>query len=154
MLEHVGWTKSLDKLLEVILDRLTAWFRRKPKLYVHFQPNINIWCIARSGPQPDATEYMHIICSDVGFALDSDRGTVIVDAFPEGTVTQVKAMDEIEISPGVLIKGRVSAIVAPVIAEKGKDWTGKIIFVSQFHRKYKSKVTLKWAGPPTPHALS
>ena len=43
-------------------------------------------------------------------------------------------------------------LVTPVVGTKGKDWTGRLIFVDQFDRRYKSpKYTFKWAGlPPTP----
>ncbi len=73
-----------------------------------------------------------------------------MDAYPVGTTTQVRGMSEFKIPPGALIKKQLVAIVGPIIGEKGKPWTGKLVLVDQFLRKYKTrKVTFKWVGPNT-----
>jgi hypothetical protein len=153
MIEHVGWIKSFSGFWKAIFDRLGLWIgRRKPKLYVHFQPGTNIWCIAHSGPGPSGVEYMQVVCGTVSLTHDDlTQGMVIVDAYPVGTASQVRAMQPFTIPPHEMVEERIVAIVAPVVGKKGQSWTGKIVLVDQFLRKHKTqKVTLKWAGEPTP----
>lgn len=148
VIEHVGWIKSLGGLLKAGFDRVAHWLgRRKPKLYVHFQPGTSIWCIAHSGPGPSATEYMHLVCSANITHDDLKQAMVIVDAYPVGATSQVKAMQDFTIPPQEMVKEQIVAIVGPVVGKKGKPWTGKIVLVDQFLRKHKTeKVTFKWVG--------
>jgi hypothetical protein len=149
MLEHIGWLKALGGFWKALFDRLALWMsRRKPKLYVYFQPGMNLWCIARSDATPTATEYMQVICQVSVTHDDPKIALVIIDAYPVGTTTQVPAMSEFDIPPQTMVKERIVSIAGPMIGEKGKPWTGKIVLVDQFLRKYKTrKVTFKWAGP-------
>ena len=149
MLEHVGWLKAFSGLWKAILDHFANWVsHRKPKLYVHFQPGTNIWCIAHAGPGPSAIEYMQVVFTANLTHDDLKQGLIIVDAYPVGTASQVKAMDEIIIPHGEMVKERVVAIVGPVIATKGKAWTGKFVLVDQFQRKHKTqKATFMYVGP-------
>ncbi|MGC2724569.1 MAG: hypothetical protein WA224_11465 [Candidatus Acidiferrales bacterium] len=148
MIEHVGWIKSIGGFLEAGFNRLTTWIgRRKPKLYVHFETGTCIWCIARSGPEPSATEYMQLMCSANITHDDLKQAMVIVDAYPVGTTSQIRAMEEFTIPPEEMVKERIMTIVGPVVAKKGKPWTGRIVLVDQFLRKHKTqKVAFKWVG--------
>ena len=149
-LEHIGWIKGLGTLLETVFGRLTFRLRRKPKLYVHFRPGTGVWCLAHSGPGPDAHEYMHVMC-DASFANDGDEAMIIIDVFPPGTTAQVQTMRHFVIPPHTMVAERVTAIVAPLASTKGKDWAGKLVFVDQFQRAHKSKkFTFKWVGGPVP----
>jgi hypothetical protein len=149
MIEHVSWVKSLSGLLKAGFDRIALWIgRRKPKLYVHFQPGTSLWCIAHSGPGPSAIEYMQVICSASLTHDDHTQAMIIVDAYPVGTTSQVRALQEFTIPPHVMVKEQITAIVGPVVGKKGKPWTGKLILVDQFLRKHKTQnVTLRWVGP-------
>jgi hypothetical protein len=148
MLEHVGWLKAFNGVWKAFFDRLALWVsRRRPKLYVHFQPGTNIWCTANSGPGPNPPEYMQVVCQVTITHDDPQNSLIIIDAYPVGTKTQVQALSEIKIPPHTMVKERIVSIVAPMIGEKGKPWTGKMVLVDQFLRKYKTgKMTFKWAG--------
>jgi hypothetical protein len=146
MLEHLGWLKSLGGLFEALLERLTIRvLKRKPKVYVQFEPNTVLWCVAKSGD----IEYMQITCQ-IRITHDDQRNSlVITDAYPVGTNTEIKAMGEFKIPSNTLANERIASIARPMIGEKGKPWTGKIVLVDQFNRKYKTqKATFKWAGLP------
>jgi len=155
MIEHVGWIKSFSGFWRAVFDRLALWIgKRKPKLYVHFQPGTNIWCIANSGPGPgpSAIEYMQVVFRANFTNDDLNEAIVIVDAYPVGTTSQVAAFIEFAIPPHAIVKQQIVALVGPVIGKKGKPWTGKIVLVDQFLRKRKTqKTTFKWVGSnPTP----
>ena len=73
---------------------------------------------------------------------------MIMDMYPNGTISQIPGFTPFEVPPGRLVKQHLVAFVAPVVGIKGKDWTGRLIVVDQFHRKYKTqKTTFKWVGP-------
>jgi hypothetical protein len=45
----------------------------------------------------------------------------------------------------------VGVFCAPVVAEGGKDFTGRVIFVDQLKRKHRSdKTTFTWVGTTEP----
>jgi hypothetical protein len=71
MIEHVGWLKAFTGFLKTVFDRLALRFgRRKPNLYVHFQPGTCIWCIANQGSLAGpSAEYMQVMFS-AGFTHD------------------------------------------------------------------------------------
>jgi|HubBroStandDraft_6_1064221.scaffolds.fasta_scaffold02049_19 hypothetical protein len=97
---------------------------------------------------------MQVVCSANITHDDLKQAMVIVDAYPVGTMSQVRAMEEITIPPQEVVKERIQAIVGPVVGKKGQPWTGKIALVDQFLRKHKtSKVTFKWVGSDA-HAQS
>ena len=145
MIEHFGWLKSFSGFWKAAFDRLALWVsKRKPKLYVHFQPGTCLGCIARHA---DA-EYMQIVCPVSITHDDVKHDLIIVDVYPAGTISQVSAMQDIVIPANTMAKEQIVSIAGPVIANKGESWTGRIVLVDQFLRKYKSpKATFKWAGP-------
>ena len=146
MIEHLSWLKSLGGLFDALIERLTILvLKRKPKVYVQFEPNTILWCVAKAGD----IEYMQISCQ-IRITHDDQRNALIItDAYPTGTKTEIKAMDEFKIPSNTLANERIASIVGPMIGEKGKPWTGKIVLVDQFNRKYKTqKATFKWAGLP------
>jgi hypothetical protein len=90
---------------------------------------------------------MQVVCSASFTHDDLTQAMIIVDAYPEGTTPQVMAMQEFTIPPQEMVKERIMVIVGPVVAKKGKSWTGRIVLVDQFLRKHKTqKVTFKWVG--------
>jgi hypothetical protein len=146
MIEHLSWLKSLGGLFEALVERMTIRvLKRKPKVYVQFEPNTILWCVAKAGD----IEYMQITCQ-IRITHDDQRNALIItDAHPIGTKTEIKAMDEFKIPSNTLGNERVASIVGPMIGEKGKPWTGRVVLVDQFNRQYKTqKATFKWAGPP------
>jgi hypothetical protein len=131
MMEHIGWLKVFSGFWKAVFDRLSLWVSgRKPKLYVNFEPGVSVWCIATSGN----IEYMQVVCRANITHDDPKMALVITDAYPAGTTTQVRAMSEFEIPPHSLVKEQIVSIAGPLIAEKGKPWTGKIVLVDQFLR--------------------
>jgi hypothetical protein len=82
------------------------------------------------------------------FTHDGPReALIIVNAYPEGSKAW-HPFEKFDIPTHHLIEEHPSIFANPVVGQKGKDWTGRIIFVDQFGRKYKSpKHTFKWAGP-------
>lgn len=149
MIEHLGWLKSFSGFWKAIFDRLSFWISgRKPKLYVQFEPGVSVWCLAHSGPPPTGTEYMQVVCHANLTHDDPKIALIITDAYPVGTTTQVRAMTEFKIPPHAMVKQQIVSIAGPMIAKKGSPWTGKIVLVDQFLRKYKTrKNTFKWVGP-------
>jgi hypothetical protein len=148
MIEHLGWLKSFGSFWKAIFDRLSFWInRRKPKLYVQFEPGVSVWCIAQSGPPPNGIEYMQVVCQANVTHDDPQIALIITDVYPAGTSTQVRAMREFKIPPHAMVKQKLVSIAGPLIAKKGSPWTGKIVLVDQFLRKYRTKkVTFKWVG--------
>jgi len=154
MISWPSWLSKLTELLAALLkaaaDRVAPWIeRRKPKLYVHPILGNMLWCIAQQ-PRKDGPplEMMQITFWAHINHDDSKQALVIVDAYPVGTKPQITAMQKFKIPPGAMVKEQVSAFVVPILAEQGKPWTGRIVLVDQFQRKYKTKkMTFEWAGP-------
>jgi hypothetical protein len=125
-----------------LAERIASWFKRKPKLYANFHPGTCLWCLGQYGEQP----LMQVMFT-VDLTHDDPReALIIVDAHPDGTQSKIR-FDKFVIPPHQLKESRVTAFVQPVAGEKGKDWTGHIIFVDQFRRPYKTqKTTFKGVG--------
>jgi len=91
---------------------------------------------------------MQVVCHANLTHDDPKIALIITDAYPVGTTTQVRAMTEFKIPPHAMVKQQIVSIAGPMIAKKGSPWTGKIVLVDQFLRKYKTrKNTFKWVGP-------
>lgn len=139
------FTKPLAAISDAIAERLRLLFRRKPKLHVHFHPTTGLWCLASQGGKK---------IMQVGFVADfthdDPRQTIIlVDAFPEGTRSELQLFDYITIPPEELVKvgHHIWRMVTPVVGEEGKNWKGRIVLVDQGKRKYKSmEFEFIWVG--------
>jgi hypothetical protein len=131
------FTKPLAVISNAIAERLEIFFRRKPKLHVHFHPHTGVWCLANDG---------NMKIMQVGFAADfthdDPRQTLIlVDAFPEGAHSKYPFHDDITIGLEELVtpEHQIWMMVTPVVGEEGKNWEGRIVFVDQFKQKHKGK---------------
>jgi hypothetical protein len=70
---------------------------------------------------------------------DEKHSLLLIDAYIKGTKPWVgNGNDPVKIEPCHLIRDRYinGILVTPVVGEPGKNWTGRIIFIDQFHRKY------------------
>lgn len=144
-------TKPFSSLLNPIAERIGNWFgRRKPRLYVHFNPTQMLWCIAQQGhPNGSFTEMMQAMFWADFNHDDPKESLVITGAYPEGTRPQIGMIGKFVIPPKQIVHQQVAAIVLPIKAKKEKPWTGRFVLVDQFQRQYKTKkVTFRWAGPP------
>ena len=103
------------------------------------------WCIALQG----SNEMMQVtFVADINHD-DTKHALVIVDAYPQGTKAQLSMIDKFTLPPETIVTQRIAMFVSPVVAETGKAWTGRIILVDQFKRKYKTdRATFRWVGPP------
>lgn len=140
------FTKPLAAVSNSIAERLELRFRRKPKLHVHFHPATGIWCLAHQGEKK-------IMQAGFGadFTHDDPKQTIIlVDAFPESARSELSFRDYIDIPPEELVTPdyQVWMMATPVVGQEGENWSGRIIFVDQWKRKYKSEDTFefKWVG--------
>jgi len=78
---------------------------------------------------------------------DPKQSIIITAAFPKDTQPQHGLISNIVIPPNQMVHEQVVAIVSPIVGEKGKPWTGRIILTDQFHRRYKTqKATFRWVG--------
>lgn len=146
-------TKPFSSLLNPMAERIGNWIgRRKPRLYVHFNPSQMLWCIARQGQADGSFTEMMQAMFWADFNHDDPKETlVITDAYPDGTHPQLGMMVKFAIPPGEIVHEHVAAFVLPIKAEKGKAWRGRFVLLDQFQRKYKTKkVTFRWAGSPAP----
>lgn len=144
------FAKPLAAVSNAIANRLKLRFRRKPKLHVHFHPATGLWCLARQA---------HKEIMQIGFVADlthddPNQTVILMDAFPEGARSELPFFDYITIPPEEWIKpGRhIWMMVTPVLAEKGRNWKGRIVFVDQWKRKYKSEEEFEflWMGGKNP----
>jgi hypothetical protein len=141
-------TRPLEVVSKAVADRLERWLKRKPKLFVSFHPQTTFWCLAFSGEQ---TGMQLTFMAD--FTQDGDDETLLlIDAYVEGTKPWMKnPNDPIEIGPGEFVRSRYinGIFVSPVVGTPGQNWIGRLIFIDQFHRKYKTeKCEFVFAGPP------
>lgn len=141
-----AFIKPLTVISNAIAQRLHIWLRRKPKLHVHFHPNTGVWAIGTDG-----TNKIMQVGFQADFTHDDPSQTLIlVDAFPEGTQATLHFRESITIEPEMLVtpEYQIWMMVTPVVEQEGKNWTGQIIFVDQFKRKYKSKerFEFRWGG--------
>lgn len=139
------FTKPLAAVSNAITERLALRFRRKPKLHVHFHATTGLWCLASQGGKK---------IMQVGFVADfthddPTQTIILVDAFPDGTRSELRLFDYITIPPEELVRLRhhLWRMVTPVVGEEGKNWKGRIVLVDQWKRKYKSKeFEFMWVG--------
>ena len=140
------FVRPINVVSQAMSDRLERWLTRKPRLYVRFHPQMERWCLAFSG---DETGMQIIYTAD--FSHDDPKQTLLlIDAYIEGAKPFVTVSDPMKIPPGQVVRSRhINGIyLTPVVAEIGKNWTGRIIFVDQWHRKYKSdKFEFIFTGP-------
>jgi len=134
--------KPFEIVVTPIAERMAGWMKRKPRLHVNFYPLAAVWCLANENVQP----VMQVVFT-ADFTHDGPRESlIIVNAYPKGTRAWYP-FEKFDIRPGHLTENRVAVFAQPVIGEKGKDWTGQMVFVDQFARKYTTqKNTFKWAG--------
>jgi len=148
---NLEWLESLTKpvasLLNPIAERIGGGLgHRKPRLYVHFETNPMVWCIAKNGDQ----EVMQIVFwADLNH--DDPRQTLIItDAYPKGARSELRTLN-FAVPPGQMVHEQVVSFSVPIKGEKGKPWTGRLILVDQFKRKHKTdKATFRWAGDSVP----
>jgi hypothetical protein len=137
-------------MLNAIAERLSLRIgRRKPNLYVHFNPVQTIWCIAQMGQRngPPIELMQTVFWADLNHD-DPKQTLVIVNAYPEGTEPEMSTISKFAIPPGEMVNEQLTAMVLPIKGKKGEPWIGKFILVDQFNRKYKTKrIKFKWAGP-------
>lgn len=148
----------LEKLVEPLLrpinvvseawsNRLKHALRRKPKLFVRFHPQSTLWSLAFHG----LNEGMHLIYRADFSHDDDEQALLLIDAYIKGAKPWIDSnSDPIKIPPKQLIRAEhiYGIFLHPIVAEPGKNWTGRIIFVDQWHRKYKTdKVEFVFHGP-------
>lgn len=142
--------KPFSLIFNPIAERIGDRLKRKPKLHINIHPASNVWCYAWNGNNP--TPIMQVRF-DADFTNDSDReGIVILDAYVEGTKSRLPFMSHIQIpKTTTTFRQIVGVFCAPVVAEGGKDFTGRVIFVDQLKRKHRSdKTTFTWVGTTEP----
>jgi hypothetical protein len=147
-LSLTGLIKTLTAPLAAIAERMAQRIRRrKPNLYIHFKLNSVVWCIAQQPQKQGPPREMMQIVFWANFNHDDPTQTlVITSAYPQGTTPHVGVMT-FTIPPETMVNEQVLAIVSPIVGEKGKDWTGKIVLVDHFQREYQTKkITFKWVG--------
>jgi hypothetical protein len=143
-------TKPIGSLLNPVAQRIGGKLgHRKPHLYVHFVLPQTVWCIARNGDQ----EAMQIVFW-ADFNHDDPQQTLIItDAYPKGTRSEIRTVINFPVPPGQMVREQVATFAVPIKGEKGKPWTGRIILLDQFKRKYKTdKIAFRWVGAVTPPA--
>lgn len=147
-------TKPFANVLNPITERLGKWLGgRKPRLHVHFHPIQLVWSVGNE-MQVDGSmlETMHVHAA-ADLTHDDDKQTLlIVDVHPEGTQNRLPGMSQFRIGPREMLSHlQIVSIAFPVIGTKGQPWTGRLILVDQFERKYKTKkATYRWSGQMRP----
>jgi hypothetical protein len=154
---NLAWLENLTKpfasLLNPVAERIgKSLGNRKPRLYVHFNLAMMSWSLGHQ-QQPDGhdLEMMHILLN-ADFNHDDDKQTLLImDAFPEGTESCVPGLSRVVIPPYKVVNQQIVSFALPIIGEKEKAWTGRMVFVDQFQRRYKSrKATYRWVGVAPP----
>jgi len=108
---HLEWlsnfTKPFANVFNPLTERVGKWLgRRKPKLYVHFEPSTMFWCIATHG----SDQMMQItFVADINHD-DDQQALVIVDTYPHRTKSQMNVIDKFTIPPETIITQRIAAI--------------------------------------------
>jgi hypothetical protein len=140
-------TRPLKVLSEAAAVRLEILLRRKPRLFVNLHPGSARWCLARSGN----THFMQVMFSADLSHDDPEQKILLIDAYFSGTKPRVRFTDPVAIPGNELLRTDIPIHfwVAPVIGEEGKNFSGHVIFIDQWHRKYKTnKFEFVWAGAP------
>jgi hypothetical protein len=150
-------TRALSKVVEVFIrpldvvsnalsGRLEILLKRKPRLFVNFHPMSAFWCLAFSGKQRAMqVSFMADFSHD-----DPEQTILLIDAYLKGAKPWLRFDEPIDVAPEELVtpKYQVHFMVTPIIAPVGKNWTGRIIFIDQWHRRYKTKkFEFVWMGP-------
>lgn len=135
--------KPFEIVITPISERIASRLKRKPRLHVQFHPLTAVWCLAHEKVDPA----MQVVFT-ADFAHDDPRGALfIVNAYPLKAQSWYP-FEKFNLNPGQVRQNRITLLAQPVIGEKGRDWTGRIVFVDQFGRKYKTpKNRFKWVGP-------
>lgn len=135
--------KPFEIVITPISERIASWLKRKPRLHVHFHPLTAVWCLANEKVSP----VMQVVFT-ADFAHDHPSAALfIVNAYPLKAKSWYP-FEKFNLNPGQVRQNRIALFAEPVLGEKGKDWTGLIVFVDQFGRKYKTqKNHFKWVGP-------
>jgi hypothetical protein len=141
------FTKPLGVVSNAVSKRLEILLKRKPRLYVNFHPTTSLWCLIPAGDE----RIMEVTFTADFTHDDPDQTVLLIEAFLEGTKPKFHFDEPIDIDPEELVTSEcpISLMVTPVVGEEGKNWTGRVIFIDQLHRTYKTKkVEFKWAGGP------
>jgi hypothetical protein len=142
-------TKPLAVVSDAMSTRLEILLKRKPRLFVNFHPGTPIWCLAHAG-----TERLMQMMFMADFTQDDPEQTIIlIEGYLKRTKPKFHFQEPIDLAPKRLVTPRynVNFMVTPVIGDEGKNWTGRIYFLDQFHRTYKTrKVEFRWVGAPVP----
>jgi len=154
---NLAWLENLTKpfasLLNPVAERTGRWLgNRKPRLYVHPSPAMMSWSVGYQR-QPDGHHLeMMQVHLHADFNHDDDKQTLLImDAFPEGTENRIPGLSRFAIRPHEVVNQQIVSFALPVIAEKGVGWTGRMVFVDQFQRRYKSrKGAYRWVSVPPP----
>ncbi|MGD1216199.1 MAG: hypothetical protein ABR861_14565 [Terriglobales bacterium] len=141
------FTRPLDVISNAVSGRLEILLKRKPRLYVNFHPMSAFWCLAFAGGEKKAMQMSFM----ADFSHDDPGQTILlIDAYIKGTKPWIKFDEPIDIAPEELVtpEYQVHFMITPIIAPVGKNWTGRIIFIDQWHRRYRTKkFEFVWTGP-------
>jgi hypothetical protein len=150
-------TKPFSSLLKPPAERIGKWLgRRKPRLFIHPNLGQSLWCITgQAGTNDPTTELMQIVFW-AEITHDDDKQTlVIMDAYPDGTHSQLNSMTQFRIPPSTLVHEQISAFVLPIKGERGRPYKSRFVLIDQFHRKYKTQeLVFRWVGAPPPATTS
>jgi hypothetical protein len=138
--------KPFTLIFNPIAERIGNRLKRKPKLYIRVHPVTNVWCYAWEGANQNP---MMQVRFDADITNDSNyEAVLILDGYVEGTKSKLPLMSHIKVPPATTALSQIIGVFCtPVVAEGGKDFTGRIILVDQFKRKHPSdKTTFKWVG--------
>ena len=140
--------KPLAIIFHPLVVRWEHWTKRKPKMFFQFDPSHAVWTVAKNGTE----EIMQATCALDITQDDPSESLFILDIYPEGTTSTIPCMSRIELKPKTTVFfHRVDMFAKPLIGEKGKDWHGRLVFVDQFNRKYRTKKhTFRFIGVGTP----
>jgi hypothetical protein len=141
--------KPFEIITTPIAERIAIWLKRKPNLHLFFHPRTCVWCVAHEG-QKDGSQIpvMQVMC-DVDLSHDDPREHIIVvRVFPEGTTPSIFYPIQVSIPPHTFLPHqRLVMFVTPVLAEKGKPWSGPLVIVDQHNRKYRTqRIAFQSAG--------
>lgn len=134
-------------------DRLERWLKRKPKLFVRFHTQTTHWGLAFHGEKVSGMQ----IAFMADYSHDGDEPLLLIEGYVKGAKPFIRSPnDPIMIKPGELVRTQYidGIFVSPVVGEPGKNWTGRIIFIDQFHREYKTDTQEFVFGGPTEHPLA
>ena len=128
------FVKPLRVVSDAIAIRTEVLLRRKPRVYVTFQPVTSYWCLAHEGDKR---------VMQVGFTADfahddPEQNVLVIEAYPKGTRTRYPLAEKLSIRPSELVTQRFNLMAVPVVGEEGKNWKGRVVLVDQWKRRYKT----------------